>query len=256
MDGCSGARAEYLLALDRSKVTATRGTLDFDMRLDCGIVQGFEIRWALVLAGPISEGTSAMVTNPDPRQSTEKRVLRLRPFDDAPIYTAQGDALPTVFAAGIECTDIIGELHLKFSFANTGLGQRNGARVAIAAPSVDSSVEGLDIPGEFFIPYSDASPASGTVSTEKIPKVSTRYTAGRLNTAERVEFSSPSLADPGTLEWRGPRNGVSTLIVDTNAEQREERMLFWAGILVGLAASLLVWAAEIVLGIRGMLPTR
>lgn len=255
-DGCPVETAKYDVLIDRTKVTATQGTVDLVINMSCGVQGTSDIRWALVLGGAMAGGTDAVVADNDAHHSNDARNLVLRPPPEHDYFEGQDDLSPVVMAAGIDQTNIIGDMNLTFTLTNASLGQRSGARVAIAAPSVETvfSSEEFRVPADWFKPNQDVSPASQDVSVHHTPKPEITATAGRLITDERVEFSSPSLADPGILMWRGKGVSVSALIADTNAEQREQQKLFWAGILVGLAASLFIWLVELILEALGILP--
>ena len=255
IDGCSVMNAKYDIRIDRSKVTTNEGSIDLMIDMTCDQQGTRDIRWALVLGGAIAEGTQARVADVDAHHSNEPRVLRLRPLEDEYFEGGNGES-PVVLAAGIDQTNIIGYMTLVFSLTNANLGQRSGARMAIAAPSADTTFksDGFKVSADWFEPNLDVSPATQDVLVKHVPKREITLTAGRLTTAERVEFSSPSLTDPGILQWRGEDISVSALVADTNAEQREQQMLFWAGILVGLAASLVIWVVELILETRGILP--
>jgi hypothetical protein len=124
-------------------------------------------------------------------------------------------------------------------------------------PSVETDVNSdttLNIPGA--ASSKDNTPDTST-SVFRAPSISDlKLNAGRLNTAQRVDFSSPSLLDAGTLEWKlEAGQPVSVRIVDTGREKSQERMLFWAGTLGGITASLFFWLGQIVLNAFRMLPS-
>lgn len=251
VDGCPDAKVRYRLSVKPEDISHNRSTLGVAVEVDCNFGGALNVDWVLHLVGPMADVKSVAVQNLDPHESNEAHILQLTSLDK-PDYIAEEQHPPEAVVTGTTTTDLAAGLHLYFSLADARIGEREGAFVAVAAPSVEIDYgeleQGLDA--------TPSIPPQLKALDFNEPQVSDIvFDAGRLSTAERVEFASPALPDPGVLTWKPDQDhAVSALIVDSNRQQREERQLFGAGILAGLAASLLVWIAEIVLEAFRVLP--
>jgi hypothetical protein len=199
------------------------------------------------------------VESTDPHLSNESHPLQLMPLSGASFFRDNGDVFHVSIAAGSGETDAAGFLHLRFSITSASVGRREGSNLAMATPSVESSTgfeERLTIPVSAFAKNEVASGASKSVGVRFAQVSDLHFDAGRLNTAQRVDFSSPPLLNPGALRWRlKAGHTVSVRIVDTGKEQSQARMLFWAGTLGGITASLFFWLGQILLKARRLLPS-
>lgn len=254
MDNCSSA--EHQLAIDLDKVSTKNATLDIKTLASCDIVGSQSVRWAIVMVGPISRATRAFAGSWDAHQSSELHTAEIRRLEGVSVFSddALGAELPVMVIAGTNDTDAAGGLFLRVSIESPSVGRRDGASIAISVPSISPDVFLVGEPTFPIASFEEPSNTSETVNLKAADVGKVDFDAGQLNTAERIEFASLPLRNPANLQWQlGKERGVSALVVDTNRRQLEQRLLFWAGILAGVAATLLVWLAEIMLEARGAL---
>jgi hypothetical protein len=248
------------LAIDLDKVSTKNATLDIKVLASCDFVGGQRVRWAIAMVGPISHTTRALAGSWDAQQSNELHQVDIRRLEGVYVTdysrgTWPYPELPVMVIAGTNFSDSGGGLFLRLSIESPGLGRREGSSIAIAVPSISSDISLVGVPKFPVALFEETKNTSETANLKAAEVEKVSFDAGRLNTAERIEFTSPPLRDPANLQWQlGKERGVSALVVDTNRRQLEQQLLFWAGILAGVAATLLVWFAEIILEARGALP--
>jgi hypothetical protein len=249
-EGCS--RADYDMFFDLDRVTEEGATLRIDMTADCDYDGAKTVRWAVAMVGPVSSATEAAAGSIDPRNPTPMRPVSIEQLKEVTVYTYTSPSAPreepVMVVAGINETDIVGVLHVRVLITGTSMGQQDGSYLAIAAPSVDAQIGFL--PGEpLYVSFDEATDASDlategpsdrvALNTAKTDSVS--LDAGQLDTAQSLEFVSSPLTDPGFLRWELTEGReLSARILDNNLRQGEERSLFAAGVLAGIAGSLLV----------------
>jgi hypothetical protein len=253
--------AVYHLTLDRKDVSSEGATLRVDIGASCQGA-GPSVRWALAMVGPIHSATRATARSTNVKQDTDTTYeLEIRKLDHDRIDNAS-------VITGISDVNAAESISMEVLIEVDSVAQRDGPSTAIGLPAVGNFFlgdpeEGTSEPVDVrFTASGDMSESDAITSPEIVSLRAVRITTitvdlGRLNTAERLEFASPPLSDPGTLRWElEAERGLITMIADTNEEQDDERRLFGAGVLAGLAASLLVWFGEVIPEARKMGRTR